>query len=102
MIARGFDQAMARVDPFLIGRVRVSNPSLKPCRQLDHLGFQESNDFALRFDEPRSSVIAATPYSPTANRASHLGTCLGGFAPSISARYGSHTATGAGSSSVML
>ncbi|HZT00595.1 MAG TPA: hypothetical protein VFA40_27680 [Terriglobales bacterium] len=46
--------------------------------------------------------MAAIPYSPTAHRASHFGTCLGGFAPNTSARYGSQTDTGAGSSSVML
>src|SRR5215475_4562285 len=77
----GTGQTMTPVDPFRIGRVHFSNPSLNPSRQVVHLSFQESSDFALRFDEPRSSVITAMPYSPTANRASHFGTRLGGCAP---------------------
>jgi hypothetical protein len=66
------------------------------------LGLPAELRFALAFDEPRIRVIAETPTSPAATRASQTGTCLGGFAPTTSATYGSHSDTGAGSSSTML
>ena len=51
--------------------------------------------------EPLIRVIIEMPTSPTRGRASQLGILRGGFAPRQLARYGSHSATGAGSSSTM-
>jgi hypothetical protein len=74
-------QAIARVTLLQIGRTRFSSPFLNPCGQVGHFGVQGSNDLALRLDAPRSFVITATPYSPTANRASHFRARLGALAP---------------------
>ena len=48
------------------------------------------------------SVIIRTRGAPANSRASHAGTRRGGLAPSICASAGSHSRTGAGSSSTML
>ena len=74
-------QALARVTLLLIGRTRFSSPFLNPCLQVGHFGGQGANDLALRLDAPRSFVITATPYSPTANRASHYRARFGALAP---------------------
>ena len=79
-----------------------SSPETKPSRQLGHIGSQPSSRLALAFDAPRICVIIETPTSPIAKRAIQAGTCRGGRAPRHSARYGSHSETGAGSSSTML
>src|SRR6185437_13390472 len=70
-----------------------------PSCQLAYRGFQPSFLRAFSFDGPREVVIWATTNSPVSNRPSQPGTRRGGFAPATSARYGSHSATGAGSSS---
>ena len=72
------------------------SPSRNPSRQVDHRGDQPSARFAFAFDEPRSCVDIITPTSPTNMRPSHTGTRRGGFAPSVSASHGNHSATGAG------
>jgi hypothetical protein len=50
----------------------------------------------------RVSVIIVTMCSPAISRPSHFGTRKGGFAPTRAASAGSHSRTGAGSSSTML
>src|SRR5262249_53096147 len=82
--------------------VTESNTSRKPSRQLAYAGSQPSARLIFSFEDPRMSVIIDTPASPIAKRASHAGTCRGAGAPSKSARYGSHVATSAGSSSTTL
>src|SRR3954454_9702965 len=86
-------------DPIFPGSAR---PSRKPSRQLAQRGFQPSSRLALAFEAPRSSVIEITPISPATISPSQRGTCRGGFAPRIFASPGSHTVTGAGSSSTTL
>jgi len=56
---------------------------------------------ALVLAAPRVSFIIASPCSPISGRPSHAGMCRGG-ASIVEARNGSHSATGAGSSSTML
>src|SRR5690606_24867686 len=73
-----------------------------PSRQLLQRGRQSSSRFAFALDAPRPSVIQRTTTSPASGRASHTGTRRGGFAPTAAARCGSHSATGAGSSSTTL
>src|SRR5262249_60779678 len=85
-----------------LGRVHAARPSRKPSRQLPQCGCQPSSRFAFAFDEPRIWVIIETPTSPAASRPSQTGTPIGFFAPTTSARYGSHSATDAGSSSTTL
>src|SRR3954453_2651215 len=79
-----------------------SAPAAKPSRQLGWLGRQPNSAFAFAFDAPRDSVIMATAAGLATTLAIHAGTLRGGLAPSVSARYGSHSLTGAGSSSTML
>ena len=54
----------------------AANPSL----QLGWRSVQPSPRFAFAFEAPRTSVIIATPVSPTSSRASHAGTRRGGGA----------------------
>jgi hypothetical protein len=54
---------------------------------------------AFAFDAPRSSVITTAPTSPANSRPTKRGTRIGFFAPSVCASAGSHSPTGAGSSS---
>jgi hypothetical protein len=63
---------------------------------------QPSARFAFAFEAPRASVPIMTAVSPPIRRASQTGTWRGGLAPSASATTGSHSRTGAGSSSTML
>src|SRR5206468_8512444 len=76
--------------------------SAKPWRQLGWLGCQPSSRFAFAFEAPRTSVIMTVAASPASTRPSQRGTWRGGLAPRAVATSGSHTATGAGSSSTML
>src|SRR5690606_38352423 len=98
------DDAHATASPPFGAPVRpvCCNAWRKPSRQLDQTGCQPSSRFALVFAAPRPSVIHCTAAPPASSRPSQAGTRSGGFAPTISARYGSHLATRAGSSSVML
>jgi hypothetical protein len=57
---------------------------------------------AFALEKPRPWVITPTAISPASGRASHAGMRRGGLAPTHCARYGSHSLTGAGSSSTML
>ena len=57
---------------------------------------------ALSFEDPRTLVIWAMTNSPASGRPSQAGRRRGGFAPATPARYGSHSATGAGSLSTTL
>src|SRR4051812_45876117 len=82
--------------------VAVGHGTRKPCRQDGCAGSHPSSRFAFAFDAPRSSVIITTPTSPANNRPTHFGTRIGFFAPTSAASAGSHSATGAGSSSTML
>ncbi len=77
-------------------------PRAKPSRHVGHAGSQRSSRLALALDEPRTDVIIATAVSPAASRPSQTGTRNGFFAPAAAARTGSHSQTGAGSSSTML
>src|SRR6266700_3846004 len=79
-------------------RTQARNPS----RQLAYRGTQPSSFLAFWFEDPREVVIWATTNSPASSRPSQAGTRSGGFAPATWARYGSHSATGAGSSSTTL
>jgi hypothetical protein len=54
------------------------------------------------FEVPRTFVNIDTPASPANSRPSQTGTWRGGGAPSTDAMYGSHSDTGAGSSSDTL
>jgi hypothetical protein len=74
----------------------------KPSRQLGWAGRQASSRLALAFDAPRTSVIITTPGSPVNIRPTNRGTCIGCLAPSSCASAGSHSATGAGSSTTTL
>jgi hypothetical protein len=56
----------------------------------------------LEFEAPRLSVIIMTAGSPATSRASQRGTFRGGLAPIAAASAGSHSRTGAGSSSTTL
>ena len=73
-----------------------------PCRQLGCAGRHASSRLALALEAPRSSVIITTPISPANSRPTKRGTCIGFLAPSVRASAGSHSATGAGSSSTTL
>src|SRR6266851_6444921 len=77
-------------------------PSTNPCRQLGCAGRHASSRFALAFEAPRASVIITTPASPANSRPMNRGTRIGFLAPSACASAGSHSATGAGSSSTTL
>src|SRR4051794_38982481 len=81
---------------------QAATASAKPSRQLECAGCQPSSRFAFSFDAPRTSVIMTAAASPASARPSQRGTCLGGLAPATAAAAGSHSATGAGSSSTML
>src|SRR5436309_6264138 len=76
--------------------------SLKPSRHVGYRSSQPSSRLALALENGRPSVMIATPISPASGRTSHLGIRSGRFAPTHAARYGSHSLTGAGSSSPML
>src|SRR5215510_5851047 len=80
----------------------IGHDAANPSRQLGCAGFQDSSRFALAFDAPRISVIILTPVLPTASRPTRRGTRIGFLPPSMSARAGSHSLTGAGSSSTTL
>src|SRR5260221_13480900 len=77
-------------------------PRAKPSLQLGQARSQRSSRLALAFDEPRTCVIIETAASPAASRPSQAGIRSGDFAPTSAARAGSHSLTGAGSSSTML
>ena len=76
--------------------------SANPWRHDGCAGRQPSSRLALALEPPRTSVIIATICSPANNRPSQAGTRIGRLAPSKVARTGSHSLTGAGSSSTML
>ena len=59
-------------------------------------------DVCKQLKAKRASVPIITANSPAIRRANQTGTCRGGLAPSASASTGSHSRTGAGSSSTML
>ena len=82
--------------------VEESYRAAKPSRQLGWLGFHPNSAFALAFDAPRDSVIIATAAGLATSLPIHAGTLRGGLAPTVLARYGSHSFVGAGSSSTML
>ena len=73
-----------------------------PSRQLAYRGTQPSSFLAFWFEDPRELVIWATTNSPASSRPSQAGMRIGGLAPATWARYGSHSETGAGSSSTTL
>ena len=79
------------------GRARAGMPS----RHVGHAGSQPSSRFARSFEAPRISHIITTRCSPI-SRPTQRGKCRGGGAPIASATAGSHSRTGAGSSSTML
>ena len=83
-------------------RLSHSSPVRKPSRQEANRGCHPNSRLAFAFDAPRTLVIITTPVSPTNSRASHAGIRRGGGASSAVASSGSHTDTGAGSSSVTL
>ena len=85
-----------------MSRVLSRGPVRKPSRQLGYRGSHPSSRLAFAFDDPRILVISDTPCSPMSGRATHAGTCRGGLAPMMRASSGSHSETGAGSSSTML
>src|SRR6185437_14217357 len=76
--------------------------ALNPSRQLANRGSQPSAFLVFTFDDPREVVIWATTNSPASSRPSQAGSRSGGFAPATRARYGSHSATGAGALSTTL
>ena len=78
------------------------SPCAKPCRQLGYRSCQPSSRFAFSFEAPLASVIMTVAASPAASRPSQRGMRLGGLASSALASTGSHSRTGAGSSSTML
>src|SRR5262245_4898679 len=78
------------------------SPLVKPSRQLGYRGCQPSSRLAFVFEAPRTSVIMTVAASPAASRASHRRTRLGGLASNALANTGSHSRTGAGSSSTTL
>src|SRR5919198_2961652 len=80
----------------------IGHAAAKPCRQLGCAGRHASSRLAFAFEAPRSSVIITTPNSPANSRPMKRGTRIGFLAPSSWASAGSHTATGAGSSSTTL
>src|SRR5262245_26848453 len=86
----------------ILNRGQDHSPRLNPSRQLLHFGRQSSSRPAFAFDAPRTCVMKETPTSPTTSRPMNVGTRRGGFAPTAAAKYGSHSETGAGSSSTML
>jgi len=61
-------------------------------------GTQPSSLRAFSLEDPREVVIWVTTNSPASSRPSQAGTRSGALAPATFARYGSHSATGAGSS----
>src|SRR5262249_61437072 len=73
-----------------------------PPRQLAYRGTQPRSFLAFLFEAPRELDIWATTNSPASSRPSQAGRRSGGLAPATWARYGSHSATGAGSSSTTL
>src|SRR5262249_53294632 len=86
-------------------RPRRSQPltqARNPSRQLAYRGTQPSSFLAFWFEDPRELVIWATTNSPASSRPSQAGSRSGGLVPATWARYGSHSATGAGSSSTTL
>src|SRR4029077_2086956 len=80
----------------------IGHAAAKPRRQLGCAGRQRSSRLALAFDAPRISVIINTPGSPANSRPMNRGTRIGFLAPSVCASAGTHSATGAGSSSTTL
>ena len=58
--------------------------------------------FVVSDGDPRELVIWATTNCPASSRPSQAGTRSGGLAPATWARYGSQSATGAGSLSTTL
>src|SRR5262249_43282881 len=86
-------------------RPRRSQPltqARNPSRQLAYRGSQPSSFLAFWFEDPRELVIWATTNSPASSRPSQAARRGGGLVPAPWARYGSHSATGAGSSSTTL
>src|SRR5215207_6581639 len=83
-------------------RVARAYAAANPSRQLGWRSVHPSLRFAFSFEAPRIWVIRTTPGSPAARRASQRGTRRGGVAPIVSASTGSHSRTGAGSSSTTL
>src|SRR5262245_1070752 len=83
--------------PFAIGHAAAN-----PCRQLACLGCHPRSRFALALEAPRISVIIMTPASPANSRPTNRDTRIGFLPPSVCASAGSHSATGAGSSSTTL
>src|SRR5262245_48062602 len=80
----------------------IGHAAVNPCRQLGCAGRHPSSRLALALEAPRSSVIITTPASPANSRPMNRGTRIGFLAPSACASFGSHSATGAGSSSTTL
>src|SRR5215211_1317707 len=80
----------------------IGHAAANPCRQLACAGRHRSSRLALAFEAPRSPVIITTPASPANSRPMNRGTRIGFLAPSSCASAGSHSATGAGSSSTTL
>src|SRR5215831_1671240 len=91
------DQPQLVKQPFAIGHAAAN-----PCRQLACLGCHPRSRLALALEAPRSSVIIMTPVSPANSRPTNRGTRIGFLPPSVCASAGSHSATGAGSSSTTL
>ena len=73
-----------------------------PWRQLECAGRHASSRLAFALEAPRASVIITTAASPASNRPTRRGRCIGFLASSSRANAGSHSATGAGSSSTTL
>jgi hypothetical protein len=69
---------------------------------LAYRGSQPSSFLAFSFEDPRQLVIWVTTELSASSRPSQAGICSGGFASKMLARYGSHSATGAGSLSTTL
>src|SRR5690348_2118625 len=80
----------------------LCHAAASPSRQVGCAGCQRSSRLALAFEAPRISVIIITPASPANSRATKRGMRMGFLAPSSCASTGSHSATGAGSSSTTL
>src|SRR5262249_34205230 len=78
------------------------SPLRKPSRRVGYCGAQPTSALPFAFDVPRIFVIIDPSPSPAAGRPSHIGTRIGGLAPTASASSGSHTETGSGSSSATL
>src|SRR5215472_7886670 len=92
-----------RARPQLVKQLlAIGHAAANPSRQLGCPGRHASSRLAFALEAPRSSVIIISPTCPANSLPTKRGTRMGFLAPSVCASAGSHSATGAGSSSTTL